>query len=195
MRFRELTESGLFWHQDDRKIEHDDTIKRTGTKRHRARVIKRGLRIYVHMRQKVAVLNYTRSSKEAERFITPNTSSTKTVARIPRSRLHHPQSAKSHYTKSRPRNEYPLHPRLRDVYRPVYLPAASEMEIWLIDLWKDFLLEPTPYLVISATFYLGIFMMSLQYYQTIWNIAYIFIQLIPWDEDFGATGHQLEYAL
>ncbi|PQE18125.1 hypothetical protein CJF31_00007964 [Rutstroemia sp. NJR-2017a BVV2] len=92
--------------------------------------------------------------------------------------LYHPQPVKFHHTapRSRPtpesRSKHLPTPRLRDVYRPAYIPAASEMEIWILELWKDFLLEPTPYL----------------YYPTIWNIAYFFIQLIPWDEDFGTPG-------
>ncbi|CCD53898.1 hypothetical protein ACHAPF_003205 [Botrytis cinerea] len=96
------------------------------------------------------------------------------MAQISGSRRHYSETAKFSVTERRPQNDYPSRPRLRDVYRPVHLAAASETEIWLMELWKDFLLEPTPYL----------------YYPTVLNIAYFLIQLIPWDDDLGAPGHQ-----
>ncbi|KAF7935660.1 hypothetical protein EAE99_002640 [Botrytis elliptica] len=151
--------------------------------------MEKGLRSYVRMRQKVAVSSHAKSSQEEERFTSPETSSAAIMAQISRSQ-YHSQPAKFPPTEPRPQNSHPSRPRLRDVYRPVHLAEASEMEIWLIDLWKDFLLEPTPYLVLSATLYLGLFIILLQYYPTILNIAYFLIQLIPWDDDFGAPGYQ-----
>lgn len=142
------------------------------------------------MRQKVVVSSHAKSSQERKRFISPEISSAATMAQISGSRRHYSETAKFSVTERRPQNDYPSRPRLRDVYRPVHLAAASETEIWLMELWKDFLLEPTPYLVLSATLYLGLFIIFLQYYPTVLNIAYFLIQLIPWDDDLGAPGHQ-----
>ncbi|KAF7881736.1 uncharacterized protein EAF02_006424 [Botrytis sinoallii] len=151
--------------------------------------MEKGLRSYVRMRQKVAVSSHAKSSQEKERFTSPEISSAAIMAQISGSQ-YHSQPAKFPPTEPRSQKSHPSRPRLRDVYRPVHLAEASEMEIWLIDLWKDFLLEPTPYLVLSATLYLGLFIILLQYYPTILNIAYFLIQLIPWDDDFGAPGYQ-----
>lgn len=187
-RCKELKESGGFWRRNDEKSEHDDTTKRMKTRRLGVRTIEKGLRGYVQIRQKVAVLCHTESLEKRARFTTHEISPTTLITRNPTPRRCHSKPTKFH-TVSRPHHQYHSRPRFRDVYRPTCIPAASEMEIWMVELWKDFLLEPTPYLVISATFYLGLFLISLQYYPTIWNIAYFLIQFIPWDDDFGAPGH------
>lgn len=116
--------------------------------------IRKGLWSYVNLRQKIADLRYARSSKETERF-TPSEISPTARTRKPGAHQHH-----SNHALSRPQNHYTSRPRPRNIYRPAYLPAASEMEIWLPELSHDFLLEPTPFLVLCSTFHLGLVMNS-----------------------------------
>jgi hypothetical protein len=202
-RCKGLKGSGAFLHQDDDEDHHEPTATTCTRIRQRgAQIIKRGLLRYVSMRQKAALSKHKRSRQR--RFAMSDSVTNIHIQYQPPSaimadpatkvHLYHPQPVKFHHTAPRsrprpePRSKHLPTPRLRDVYRPAYIPAASEMEIWILELWKDFLLEPTPYLVISASLYLGIFILFIQYYPTIWNIAYFFIQLIPWDEDFGTPG-------
>jgi hypothetical protein len=50
-------------------------------------------------------------------------------------------------------------------------------------LWNDFLIEPTPYLVASATIYLGFVLLLSQYYAAIWQLSCVLFQFFPWDDD------------
>jgi hypothetical protein len=49
--------------------------------------------------------------------------------------------------------------------------------------WNDFLVEPTPYLVTSATIYLGFVLLLSQYYAAIWRLSCFLLQFVPWDDD------------
>jgi hypothetical protein len=53
------------------------------------------------------------------------------------------------------------------------------------ELWCDFLIEPTPYLVASAMLYLGGVLILAQYYEAVWWIACFFFRFIPWDDELG----------
>jgi hypothetical protein len=70
---------------------------------------------------------------------------------------------------------------------PPALPSLAleipEIELWLIELWDDFLIEPTPYLVASATIYLGFVLLLSQYYAAIWQLSCFLFQFVPWDDD------------
>jgi hypothetical protein len=57
--------------------------------------------------------------------------------------------------------------------------------LWINELWHDFLIEPTPYLVASAIAYLGCILLLSQYYAAIWHLSRIFLQFVPWDDEFG----------
>jgi hypothetical protein len=59
-----------------------------------------------------------------------------------------------------------------------------DYELWLNELWHDFLPEPTPYLVATITCYLGGVLMLVQCYEWMWWLLYLLIQFIPWDENF-----------
>ncbi|KAB8296037.1 hypothetical protein EYC80_008846 [Monilinia laxa] len=75
---------------------------------------------------------------------------------IPDSHQHHIQATKFHPTKPRRQNHYTSHSRPGDIYKPAFIPAPSKQETWLIELWKDFVLERTPCLAICVTYYLGL---------------------------------------
>lgn len=65
---------------------------------------------------------------------------------------------------------------------PLELP---ELEVWVVELWDDFLLEPTPYLVLSAVFYLGFTLLLVRYHAFMWYAVCFLSRFIPWDEDFN----------
>jgi hypothetical protein len=60
-----------------------------------------------------------------------------------------------------------------------------DFELWINELWHDFLIEPTPYLVASAIAYLGCILLLSQYYAAIWQLSCFFLQFVPWDDEFG----------
>ncbi len=62
---------------------------------------------------------------------------------------------------------------------------APDFELWINELWHDFLIEPTPYLVVSAMSYLGFILLVLRYYGAFWWLICLFFQFVPWDEDLG----------
>ena len=70
---------------------------------------------------------------------------------------------------------------------PPTLPSLAleipEIELWLSELWDDFLIEPTPYLVASATIYVGFVLLLSQYYAAIWQLSCFLFQFVPWDDD------------
>jgi hypothetical protein len=59
-----------------------------------------------------------------------------------------------------------------------------DFELWINELWHDFLTEPTPYLVASAILYLGFILILVQYHTAMWQIACFFMRFIPWDDEF-----------
>jgi hypothetical protein len=59
-----------------------------------------------------------------------------------------------------------------------------DFEPWLVELWNDFLIEPTPYLVIWATAYLGCILLLSQYYATILWVVGLWVGFIPWDDEW-----------
>jgi hypothetical protein len=64
---------------------------------------------------------------------------------------------------------------------------VPNFEPWLLELWHDFLIEPTPYLVASAILYLGFILLLAKYYGVVWWIVSFLLQFVPWDEDLGAV--------
>ena len=84
-------------------------------------------------------------------------------------------------------NYYPANFRHCPPSTPPTLPSLAleipDFELWLTELWNDFLIEPTPYLVASATIYLGFVLLLSQYYAVIWQISCFLFQFVPWDDD------------
>lgn len=62
---------------------------------------------------------------------------------------------------------------------------VPDFEPWINELWHDFLIEPTPYLVASAISYLGFVLLISQYYSTVWQLLCFLFRFVPWDEDLG----------
>lgn len=62
---------------------------------------------------------------------------------------------------------------------------VPDFELWIIELWHDFLIEPTPYLVASAISYLGFVLFMSRYYGIIWWLACFLFQFVPWEEELG----------
>jgi len=59
-----------------------------------------------------------------------------------------------------------------------------DFEPWLMELWNDFLNEPTPYLVASAMLYLGGLLLVSHYHGTIWWVIRLWFYLLPWDDEW-----------
>lgn len=59
-----------------------------------------------------------------------------------------------------------------------------DFEPWLLELWNDFLVEPTPYLVVSAMLYLGFLLLVSHYYDAIWRIICLWFYFLPWDDEW-----------
>lgn len=62
---------------------------------------------------------------------------------------------------------------------------VPDLEPWIDELWHDFLIEPTPYLVASAISYLGFVLLLSRYYSSIWQLLCFLLRFVPWDEDLG----------
>jgi hypothetical protein len=62
---------------------------------------------------------------------------------------------------------------------------TTDYEYWIAELWKDFLIEPTPYLVVSAMVYLGFILLLVKYHTIMWHFATFLLHFLPWDEDDG----------
>lgn len=81
----------------------------------------------------------------------------------------------------------PAHFRQNIPSPPAVLPGLTleipAFELWVLELWNDFLIEPTPYLVASATIYLGFVLLLSQYYAAIWQLSCFLFQFVPWDDD------------
>ncbi|KAH8672500.1 hypothetical protein BGZ60DRAFT_404997 [Tricladium varicosporioides] len=61
--------------------------------------------------------------------------------------------------------------------------SKSDFEIWINELWDDAEVEPTPYLVASALFYLVFILLLVEYYEIVWKAVCLMCMLIPWDEN------------
>ena len=68
--------------------------------------------------------------------------------------------------------------------RPSLTLEIPDFELWILELWNDFLIEPTPYLVASATIYLGFVLLVSQYYAAFWRFLCFIFQFVPWDDDY-----------
>lgn len=61
---------------------------------------------------------------------------------------------------------------------------TQDFELWINGLWRDFLIEPTPYLVASALTYLGFILLVGQYYEVLWKMFRFVVSLfVPWDDE------------
>jgi len=135
----------------------------TKVRKRGVKLIKRGIRKYVRVR-----ITGVKPLKR-RRNITPDSSLTAT----PSGSAYHP---------SQFRHTSPP-PQLRDL--PALTLEIPDFELWINELWHDFLIEPTPYLVASAICYLGGVLILVQYYALIWRVLYFFLHFVPLDDEFG----------
>lgn len=158
VRCRGLRGLGGCLHLDDegtRSKDDDMTIKGKG-----ARLLRGGIRRYV----KVRVIGI-RPRRRRQRITTlPNT----------------PLTIKSTYQPSQFRHTPPTQPSLPNLSLEI-----PDLERWMIELWHDFLIEPTPYLVATAICYLGGVLILVEYYAVIWRVLCFFLQFVPLDDEFG----------
>lgn len=77
---------------------------------------------------------------------------------------------------------YTTPPNIQDLTLALEVPNFG---LWVNELWHDFLVEPTPYLVASAICYVGGVLVLVQYYWAIWWLACFVFRLLPWDDDLG----------
>jgi hypothetical protein len=85
-------------------------------------------------------------------------------------------------------NYYPT--RFRHLPPPDHLPIlplqTPDFELWINELWHDFLIEPTPYLVASAITYLGFILLVGQYWEVMWRVlCFVCGLFVPWDDESG----------
>ena len=90
-------------------------------------------------------------------------------------------------------NYYPSQFRHQPPSAPTSLPTLAleipDFELWITELWNDFLIEPTPYLVASAIIYFGFVLLLTQYYVAIWQLLCFLFQFVPWDDEL-ASGYR-----
>jgi hypothetical protein len=76
----------------------------------------------------------------------------------------------------------PPPPNIQDLALALEMP---DFNLWVNELWQDFLIEPTPYLVASAICYVGGVLILVQYHWAVWWLACFVFRLLPWDDDLG----------
>lgn len=145
--------------RDDDVILQNEQDRKEG----KERLLKRGMRKYVRVR--ISGMN-TRSRRRP-----------------------HPHNITA-YTDPPPNNTNYQPSQFRHINTPPSSPIPTpfleipDFELWATELWHDFLIEPTRYLVASAICYLGGLLVLVQYYQLIWKVLCFVAQFIPMDDEF-----------
>lgn len=63
---------------------------------------------------------------------------------------------------------------------------TSDFEPWINELWDDFCVEPTPYLVACSMTYLCFILLIGQYFELWWRVVCFVLRLfVPWDDEDG----------
>lgn len=183
MRYKGLKGLEGFLRQGDEGKEGSSIV--TKARRRGLNFIKSGLRKYVRIRQTIVKIKYRRDrKKERSRQRPPY--------------FRRPSTGLPSYRPWNFRHKHPYTPCLHQSQSCQSTPQddvlespgeASELETWMMELWHDFLIEPTPYLVASAMVYLGAIVIFIQYYLLIWRIICFSFKFIPgWDEEFWSDG-------
>jgi hypothetical protein len=119
------------------------------------------VRTYVHGR----IMSSRVRRVPSARSRTPETRSPRSV----------PNENQTHFRYTRPPS-----PNIQDLAFALEMPKFG---LWMNELWHDFLIESTPYLVASAICYVGGVLILVQYHWAIWWLARFFFRLLPWDDD------------
>jgi hypothetical protein len=130
-------------------------------------VFRKGMKKYVRMRTRsVRFRKQTGTSMPHSRDFTPNM-------------LHREASAIA------PSIRYPV-PTLTLIDLPTLILEIPDFDFepWLLELWNDFLIEPTPYLVVSAMIYIGLLLLVSHYYDALWRVISLWFYFLPWDDEW-----------
>ena len=158
----------------DRRVEYANNIQLQNTNQKHGfgrKLLEKGIRKYVKLR-----ISTTSRRRRTTRSRSPRRRSSPIFSNKPAA-----------YRPSHFRHTIPRHP-------PVSLPPTAilpleipipDFEPWILSLWHDFLIEPTPYLVLGCMIYLGGVLLVAQYYALIWKVVLFLLRFVPWDEEFG----------
>ena len=166
MRWPGSRECGAFLPLEDERIQQEHLIT-SGMKNFEVgnKLVRRGIRKYVTLRTVGFRWEFRRRRPTTMNSSTPR-----------RSMGHEYHPSQFRYTPP---------PTKAPEQLPTKSLEAPDFELWINELWHDFLIEPTPYLVASAITYLGFFLLFVEYYSAIWQLSCFFLRFIPWDDEFG----------
>ena len=171
-RWRGSRELGVCW---DRRVEcsrddqnQEDINRKRGFGR---RLLEKGIKRYVKIRIATGRQHKTPSRQSSPRRNLPTPFPSKKGTYRP--------SHFRHTTPSNPSTSASLS------FNPILPLEIPDFEPWLLALWHDFLIEPTPYLVLGCMLYLGGVLLVAQYYALIWSFVRFLVRFVPWDEEFG----------
>lgn len=166
--FRELSGSEGCWHQEDERPGTSNS--RNSRHGHRPSLVRRGFRKYVKLRTIGIRFRFRNRPKGLESCPKTSQDSSKSG--------YHP----THFRHSQPHSTHSRLPDLSNLSLEI-----PDFELWINELWHDFLIEPTPYLVASAIIYLGFILLVSQYYAALWRVVCFLFQFVPWDVEAGLT--------
>ncbi len=169
-RFRELRESEDYLHQEDEEYiptKRDKTNSELRSAGLKSRVARAGFRRYARLQTH----GLRHKSRRRQKPQVGNLSRTASL------------TAPASYFLSQFRHD-PPHRNLSILPLELEIP---DFELWITELWNDFLIEPTPYLVTSAIIYLGFILFVSRYYSLIWWGVCFFGNFVPWDDDGGGA--------
>jgi hypothetical protein len=159
VRCRGLRGLGGCWRRVDERMQEDEKPI-TGLRGGGMRLIRKGIRRYVRAR-----ITGTNSRSRGASISNPQRTSTEPT--------NHPTVFRYARALS----------RIEDV--PSLVLEMPDFELWINELWHDFLIEPTPYLVASAILYLGSVLLLAQYYEAVWRLCSFFFHFIPYDDELS----------
>jgi hypothetical protein len=160
VRYRELRGLGVFWRLDG-EPELERELKLRNLRGRGKRLMRKGVTKYVRAR-----ITGTNSPPRKASISNPE-----------RASIGSDSPTSSRYTQP------PT--RLEDI--PSLIIEILDFELLMDELWHDFLIEPTPYLVASAILYLGIVLILAQYYEVVRRLFCFFFHFIPWDDELGLS--------
>lgn len=127
-----------------------------------------------------AARTYVRARLISARFRRFSSSSSRKESFVIPPAAHHNYHTTTHFRYAPPPRPAP--PNIQDLALALEVPDFS---LWMNELWHDFLIEPTPYLVASAICYVGGILVLVQYSWAIWWLACFMFRLLPWDDDLS----------
>ena len=158
MRCKGLSGSGVCWHQDDDQ-EMGRESKLDGLRRRGKGLLRRSAMRHVRAR-----ITRTKRPHRKASNIDPGSVDMGSSSKPPLS---------FRYEK----------PRLPLEELPTLALEIPDFELWINEFWNEFLIEPTPYLAVSAMLYLGGILLLAHYHEAVWRLWGLFFYFIPWDDE------------